>query len=115
MKTFGEVIRELREKKDLSLREFAGKLDLSPAFVSDVELGRRYPSDEVLAKMAKHLGAALDDLKSHDTRSTGEELKRLASTDPAWGFAFRSVLDKGMTPEELLRLIEKKQKAKGGE
>jgi len=115
MRTLGAVIRDLREKKDFSLREFASKLELSPAFVSDVELGRRYPSDEVLAKMAKHLGASLNDLKSLDTRSTGEELKKLASTDPAWGFAFRSVLDKGVTPEELLRLIEKKQKARGGE
>jgi len=115
MKTLGEQIRDLREKKDLSLREFAGRLRLSPAFVSDVELGRRYPSDEVLAKMAKVLGAALDDLKSLDTRSTGEELKKLASTVPAWGFAFRSALDKGLTPEELLRLVEKKQKPKGAE
>lgn len=115
MKTLGEQIRDLREKKDLSLREFAGKLDLSPAFVSDVELGRRYPSDEVLAKMAKLLGAVLENLKSFDTRPTGEKLKKLASSDPAWGFAFRSVLDKGMTPEELLRLIEKKQKPKGAE
>src|ERR1043165_2189445 len=115
MKTLGERIRELREKKDLSLREFAGRLGLSPAFVSDVELGRRYPSDEVLAKMAKHLSTTLDDLKSYDTRPTGEEVKRLASTDPAWGFAFRTFLDKGGAPEELLKSVEKRRKPKGEE
>ena len=114
MRTLGEEIRDLREKKDLSLREFAGRLKLSPAFVSDVELGRRYPSDEVLAKMAKILGATLEDLRTLDTRATGEELKRLASTDPALGFAFRSAFDKGLTPEELRRLVEKWQKPKGG-
>ncbi len=110
MKTLGERIRELRGEKDLSLREFAAhrSLAVSPAFVSDVELGRRYPSDQVLAKMAKVLGTTLEDLKSHDTRPTGEELKRLASTDPAWGFAFRSFLEKGMTPEDLLKMMEKK-------
>jgi transcriptional regulator with XRE-family HTH domain len=115
MTTLGERIRELREKKDFSLREFAGKLDLSPAFVSDVELGRRYPSDEVLARMAKLLGATLGELRSLDTRPTGDEVKRLASNDPAWGFAFRSVLDRGVTPEELLKFAEKKQKPKGVE
>lgn len=40
MKTLGQRIRELRETKDLSLREFAKQLgDLSAAFLSDVELG----------------------------------------------------------------------------
>lgn len=108
MSSLGERIRYLREKKDLSLREFAAKLDLSPAFVSDVELGRRYPSDPVLAKMAKILGTALQDLKSYDTRSAVSELKRLASTDPAWGFAFRRVLQEGVTSADLLDLANKK-------
>jgi transcriptional regulator with XRE-family HTH domain len=107
-KTLGDRIRELREAKDLSLREFAGKLKLSPAFVSDVELGRRYPSDAVLAKMAKTLGAALEGLKSYDTRSSVSELKRRAYTDPDWGFAFRRVVESGLTPDELLRLANSK-------
>ena len=43
MKTLGERIRELREERDLSLRELAGKIGVSAAFMSDVELNRRYP------------------------------------------------------------------------
>ena len=34
MKTLGERIRELREKQDLSLRELAGKIGVSAAFMS---------------------------------------------------------------------------------
>lgn len=110
MRTLGERIRELREEKDLSLRELGGRLGgISAAFLSDVELGRRYPSDPVLAKIAKILGTTLDDLRSHDTRPTGEELKRLASSDPAWGLAFRSFLDRGMTPDDLLKMIDQKR------
>lgn len=44
VKTLGQRIRELRERDDLSLREFARKLGVSAAFLSDVELGRRHPS-----------------------------------------------------------------------
>ena len=39
MKTLGEHIRELREERDLSLRELATKIQVSAAFMSDVELG----------------------------------------------------------------------------
>ena len=109
-KTLGERIRELRTEKDLSLREFAKKLGgLSAAFLSDIELGRRHPSDKVLADMARVLGSTVEDLKTYDARPPVEELKRLASTDPAWGLAFRRVLkevaDEKMPPEELLKLL----------
>lgn len=115
-KTLGSRIRELREDKDLSLREFAVKLKLSPAFLSDVELGRRYPSSAVLAKMAKHLGTTSEDLEAYDTRSSVSELKRRAYADPAWGFAFRRVVESGLTPEELLKLANSKtHKLKGAE
>src|SRR3989338_10217362 len=68
MKTLGERIRELRAERDLSLREFAGKLKLSAAFVSDVELGRRFPSDKVLADMATVLKTTNEELRKFDTR-----------------------------------------------
>ncbi len=107
-KTLGERIRELREEKDLSLREFAKKLGgLSPAFLSDVELGRRYPSDKVLADMARVLGTTVEDLRSFDARAPVEELKRRANADPVWGLALRRVIDKDVTPEELLKLAER--------
>jgi transcriptional regulator with XRE-family HTH domain len=109
-KTLGERIRELRAAKDLSLREFAKKLGgLSAAFLSDIELGRRHPSDKVLAEMAHVLGSTVEDLRAHDARPPVEELKRLTSTDPAWGLAFRRVLkqvaEEKILPEELLRFL----------
>ncbi len=105
MKTFGQRIRELRENRDLSLRELAQKLDLSPAFVSDVELGRRYPSEEVLVKMAKLLGVEVEDLKSYDPRAPLEELKEISAKDPAFAVALRKI--KKLSAEELENLIKK--------
>ncbi len=109
-KTLGERIRELREAKDLSLREFAVKLGLSAAFVSDIELGRRYPSNKVLSDMAKILGTSVEELRKYDTRAPVEDLKRLASSNPAYGLAFRTIVDKKIKPEDLLKWAEKKGK-----
>ncbi len=108
MQTLGQKIRELREGKDVSLREFAKKLgDLSAAFVSDVELGRRFPSDKVLAKMAHVLGVTVDELKKYDTRPPLDELKRMAASDPTFGFALRSVIDQKVSADELMNLAKK--------
>jgi transcriptional regulator with XRE-family HTH domain len=109
VKPLGEYIREIRERKALSLREFARRLGgLSAAFISDVELGRRYPSDRVLERMARVLEVSIEDLRSHDARPPVEDLKKLVHQQPAFGAAFRTVMDKNVSPEELLRLASGK-------
>ena len=113
MKTLGQYIRERREAQDISLREFAKKLgDLSAAFVSDVELGRRFPSEEVLAKMGRILGEKVEDLKKYDSRPPVEDLKRLSASDPSFGFALRKVVEKQLTAKDLLELIDKSEQRK---
>lgn len=106
--TLGEKLRELREKKDISLREFAKKLDgASAAHVSDIELGNRYPSDGLLKKIASLLDISVEDLQKFDNRAPVDELKRLAQADPAFGFALRTLVDKKVTSEDILKLTEK--------
>lgn len=112
MKTFGERIRELRDEKDVSLRELAKKLDVSAAFLSDIELGRRYPSDKVLVKISEALGVTNEDLKSYDTRAPIEDLKRLTNANPQYGFALRQVVDKNISAEDLIKFVEDKSKPK---
>ncbi len=113
MKNLGQRIRELREEKDISLRELAKKAELSAAFLSDVELGRRYPSKKVLQLIAKELGVKAEELESYDTRPpSAEEVKRVIQTDPAFGFALRKVIDKKISSEELLRLAGKEPGSK---
>jgi transcriptional regulator with XRE-family HTH domain len=108
VKTLGQRIRELREERDLSLRELAKKLGVSAAFLSDVELDRRHPSDRVLVKVAQLLNTSVDELRTLDTRPAVEELKRLARADPAYGFAFRQIVDSKLTSQELLDLLARK-------
>jgi transcriptional regulator with XRE-family HTH domain len=106
MMAMGQYLRELRDKRDLSLREFAKKLGCSAAFVSDVELGRRYPSEDVLSNMARILGVTVADLKSHDVRAPIEEIKRVTANDPRYAVAFRTIIDSGVTPDQLMRLAK---------
>lgn len=90
----------------------AKQLQLSAAFLSDVELGRRHPSDDVLAKIARILGASTDELRRHDTRPPIQEMKRLAAANPAYALLFRKVVDKKVDPEEVLKYLEQRSKEK---
>jgi len=107
-KPLGTRIREIREECDLSLREFAKKLgDVSPAHVSDIELGRRFPSDELLQKMARVLNVEFEDLKQLDLRPPVEGLRRLVESNPVYGVLLRRLADHKITPEEALKLTKK--------
>lgn len=112
MEGIGPFIRRRRDELDLSLRELARKLDCSPAFISDIELGRRHPSDKVLAEIARVLKVKLDDLRKMDVRPPIDEIKRVTQDDPSFALAFRTVIDKNVSAEELLEWLKKKEGGK---
>lgn len=106
MKTLGDRIRELREQQDVSVRELAKRLKVSAPFLSDIELGRRHPSDDVLERLAAKLGTTAEDLKKYDARPPVKELKRMAANNPAMGFALRKMVDQGVSSEELMEFLK---------
>ncbi len=106
MKTFGERIRELREQQDLSVRELAKRLKVSAPFLSDIELGRRHPSEDVLERLAGALNTTAEELRKFDARPPVQELKRISAHNPAMGFALRKVVDEGVNPDELLEFLK---------
>jgi transcriptional regulator with XRE-family HTH domain len=108
--TLGERIKKLRHEANLSLRQLAEKVGKTPPFISDVELGRRYPSEGVLEEIAKALKADIEDLKKLDTRDSVPLVKKMVENNPAWGTAFRSVAEAGrdgLTPEEFVRRLNR--------
>lgn len=109
MEGLGPYIRRRRDELDLSLRELAKRLDCSAAFISDIELGRRHPSEKVLAEIARVLEVKLEKLQALDERAPIEDIKRLAQTDPRYALAFRTMIDRKVSPEELIALANQKR------
>jgi len=107
-KSLGDRIRELRNKKDISLREFAKKLEHSAAHISDIELGRRHPSESLFEKISALLGEPVEKLRTYDSRVPIEELKKLTELEPAFGFALRKLAHKKISADDILRLASRK-------
>jgi transcriptional regulator with XRE-family HTH domain len=62
MKNLGEVLRELRESKQLPLRVIAAYLDIDPAIMSRIERGQRKASREQIIKLAAYFNVDEDEL-----------------------------------------------------
>lgn len=59
---FGEFIRTKRTEKKMTLRKFASELGIVPAYMSDIEKGRRNPPDrDKLEKIAEILQLSEED------------------------------------------------------
>ena len=60
---FGKVLKENRMKADLGLRDFAGRVGISPGYLSDLENEKvAPPSEKLILEMAKTLGIEKDEL-----------------------------------------------------
>lgn len=110
MLSLGQKIRELREKKGVSLREFARQIDYSAAFVSDVELGRRHPSEKVLVDIADSLGVPVQELEEYDLRLPLDDFRRKSEFDPQYAFALRKIAN--LSRDDLIRLVSRRQSKK---
>jgi transcriptional regulator with XRE-family HTH domain len=114
--SLGQRLHQLRDKADLSLSELGKKVGVSPPFLSDIELGRRFPSEEILAKLANVLNVPLEELKQYDNRGPIADLKRLMDSDPKLGFAFRTAVEKlksgELTADDILVRLTKSPRKK---
>lgn len=84
----------MRKARKLSLRELGALLDLSAAFIMDVERAHRYPSNEALLKMAIVFDVTFQSLKDHDERPPIDEIKRLCNANPGFVRALRKLVAK---------------------
>lgn len=110
VEALGQYIRRFREERNQSLRELARKIGCSAAFLSDIELGRRNPSDKVLRDIAHELGISLEELNNHDTRPPVEDIKRAVERDPRYALAFRTLTR--VHPDNLLEFAKKEKTRK---
>ena len=60
---FGETIKKNRMNAGIGLREFAGRVGISPGYLSDLENEKvAPPSEKLILEMAKTLGIEKDEL-----------------------------------------------------
>ena len=81
-KTFGKCIKEQREEQGLSLRYVASELQITPAYLCDIEKGNRYAPRKVdfMARLVKTLNINREDISylsdmAGATRGFYEELR----------------------------------------
>lgn len=72
-KTFGNEMRKIRESKGITLRQLSKKIDCSPTYISDIELGhRKPPTHEMINRICKELSVTTDVLHSLKIVESGE-------------------------------------------
>lgn len=76
----GEWLRQLRQEKDLALREVAAEADMDPAHLSKAELGQRLPTQEQIAKLAKFFKV---DATLMEAKRVAEKVMLEISSSPA--------------------------------
>lgn len=104
--TIGERIKKKRNEKGFSLRELAGKVDLSASFLSQIEQGKASPSIENLKKIANYLEVKVSYLIEEEDETLGsfhikkEERKYVESIDSKTSIALltSSKIEKNMEP-----------------
>ena len=107
VQTLGGRLRQLRETADLSLRELARQLrNVTAAHLSDIEFGRRHPSDKLLHKLAGFFDVPIEELRKLDPRPPVREIRHMALQDPRYGLAFRKLVDHQVGAQEILNFIE---------
>jgi len=61
-KTFGQRIKDLRNKKGISQEKLAEFSELHRTYISSIELGKRNVALENIEKLAKALNCTIEDL-----------------------------------------------------
>jgi transcriptional regulator with XRE-family HTH domain len=105
MGELGHHLRQLRERSGMSLRYVAAKVRITPPYLSDIELGRRHPSERVLGDLARVLRAPIDELRQRDPRIVVEEIRKRIAADATYAPALHHLMKKCPTGEDLMRML----------
>lgn len=115
LKKFGDLLWDLRIKKELTLREICGLVNYDPSNWSKIERGRLSPPSDraVLLKWAKALGLTnkieIENFVDLAQVSQGIIPEDILSQKDAVGYLpafFRTLRNERPTQEEICKLIE---------
>lgn len=115
-RSFGKFIREKREALGETVRGFAAKLEITPAYLVDIEKGNRYAPKKYFDKIIKELKLSEDEKdKFYDmaavTRGyTYEDINPYLGQQPIARVALRRARDLNIPEEEWYSFIEQMDK-----
>ena len=117
--TFGKFLKRKRLERQLTLRGFAGKMQLSPVYICDVEKDRKpAPSDERLEQIARLLLLDKREIEimrdlaamSRSRPAVSNDLPEYIMENEIVRLALRTAKDVDATDEEWLEFIKKLNK-----
>ena len=111
--TFGQYLRKARESKGVSLRKFAEKVGKTPTYISKIERDEldTKPSEELVERIAKELGADFNELIILAGRIPSE-LPDIINQRPREMAALLRTASK-MKPKELEKLLNSLKNKEG--
>ena len=104
----GKMIEEARVKRGYPVRALAREIDVSHAYVRDLTLGRRLPSEAIILKLCKKLDLDCDVMMMIAGR-VGKSVYQHAQQSKGYGIFIRWLADQRVTDEEIAELTEQLQ------
>lgn len=110
---FGEYVRKRRESLKMTIRDFAEKVNISPAYLCDIEKGNRRPPEKYLEKFADIL--QIDDAEElnafYDSAGMSKngqhsDINNYIEGLPSARMALRTAKDNHYTDDDWMKLVE---------
>lgn len=117
---FGDFITQKREEKQITLREMAKKLGITPPYLSDVEKERRNPFDLEKLEIITNILMLSEEDKTIKLDLAGKKRNEVAPDLPEYimerdyvSVALRTARDLDAGEEEWLEFVKELKKRKG--
>lgn len=110
---FGEYIKQRRDQLGKTLRAFAAEVEISPAYLCDIENGNRKPPERFLERLAEALEITeadelnrFYDLAGVSKNGQHSDINSYIDALPSARMALRTAKDNNFTDEDWLELIK---------
>ncbi len=113
--SFGKFVRQRREELGMSVRTLAGELELTPAYISDIEKGNRSAPkskfDELreLLRISEAESTDFADLASATRNNQYEDINPYLGRQPLARVALRKARDYNISDDQWKEFIEQMQ------
>lgn len=117
---FGEFVKQRRESLGKTQKGFAAEVEISPAYLSDIENGNRRAPEKFLERFAKALSItsqdelnAFYDMAGISQRGQHSDINTYIDDKPSARLALRTAMDTDWTDDdwrELIEIIKKKKR-----